>query len=80
MHRIRRPLTARQASVLHLLAKGYPNKAIASELRISVSAVGSHVTKLAARYQVSGRAGVVGAAAGAGELLPLLIDPTGRGP
>jgi DNA-binding CsgD family transcriptional regulator len=63
-----RPLTARQVAILRLLATGHPNKTIAIELAISISAVGSHVTRLAARYGVSGRAGIVGAAAELGEL------------
>lgn len=69
-----RPLTSRQTAVLRLLARGYPNKAIAAELDISISAVGSHIAKLAARYRASGRAGVVGAAASAGDLSQRGVD------
>jgi two-component system, NarL family, nitrate/nitrite response regulator NarL len=69
-----RPLTARQVAILGLLAIGYPNKTIATELGISISAVGSHIAKLATRYGVCGRAGIVGAAAELGELPRRRLD------
>lgn len=63
-----RPLTARQQQVLSLLALGFSNKEIAAALGVSLAAAREHVCRLIARYRVSSRAGVVGAAAAASEL------------
>ncbi|MDE3111620.1 MAG: response regulator transcription factor [Chloroflexota bacterium] len=75
-------LTPRQLEVLCHLADGKSNKEIAATLGVSVATIGAHVSRLIARYGVSSRAGVVGAAARAKELpcagaVPLLMgnDP-----
>ena len=51
------PLTAREAEVLRLLAKGEPNKAIARDLGISPKTVSNHLEHIYAKLDVSNRAG-----------------------
>ena len=48
-------LTAREREVLHLLAQGRPNDAIASELVLSVRTVERHVENIYGKIGASGR-------------------------
>jgi DNA-binding NarL/FixJ family response regulator len=49
-------LTAREADVLALLARGLANKAIAKELSISPKTVGNHVERIYTKLDVTNRA------------------------
>jgi DNA-binding NarL/FixJ family response regulator len=48
-------LTARENDVLRLIARGYPYKAIARELSISVRTVETHVSSVLHKLQLSNR-------------------------
>ncbi len=52
-------LTAREAEVLRVLARGWSNKQIAAELCLGVRTVESHVSSLLAKLQVASRAEAV---------------------
>jgi DNA-binding NarL/FixJ family response regulator len=52
------PLTKRQRDVCERIAAGQTNKAIASELHVSTSAVKRHLEKLFARLSVDCRTGL----------------------
>ncbi len=62
-------ITARQAEVIGLVARGYTNKEIAAALGISTRGVAAQVSRLCAKFGVPSRAGLIGrvvAAAGFG--------------
>jgi len=46
LHKTTRPLTAREQDVLRCLAKGYDNREIAAELRISIRTVNRHLENI----------------------------------
>ena len=50
-------LTGREAEVLALLTRGFPNKSIARQLQISPKTVSNHVEHIYAKLGVSNRAG-----------------------
>jgi len=52
----RHRLTARELQVLHLLAAGKTNKAIAAELCLSVRTIDRHVSNLFTKLDVPSRA------------------------
>lgn len=49
-------LTERERDILHLMAKGYPNSAIARELGLSVKTVANNVSIIFSKLQVADRA------------------------
>lgn len=53
-------LTARQAEIVGLIARGYTNKAIAAALQITERGVSAHVSRLCAKFGVPNRAGLIG--------------------
>src|SRR5206468_4068973 len=57
-------ITARQAEIVGLVARGYTNKEIAAALGISESGVSAHVSRLLTRFQVANRAGLIGCVLG----------------
>lgn len=57
-------VTARQESILALIAEGYSNQQIAERLGISENGVKGHVARLLAKFGVPNRAGLVHAAQG----------------
>ena len=73
-------LTAKQAAVVEMVARGYTNKEIASRQNVTPRAVSAQLTRLMRRFDVPNRAGliaVVMSAAGVG--LPTGAKlPTGR--
>lgn len=54
-------LTAREAEVIGLVARGYRTAEIAAALGISPRAVTSHLTRLMAKFQVPNRSGLIAA-------------------
>ena len=66
------PLTTRETEILHLIAKGYSNKEIASQINVEVSTVRTHIehiyeklhvhcrTEAAAKYLGGANPGPVG--------------------
>jgi DNA-binding NarL/FixJ family response regulator len=54
-HDAARALTARELDVLRLIARGEPNKAIATELGITERTARSHVSKILAKLQLTSR-------------------------
>jgi PAS domain S-box-containing protein len=64
-------LTARQAEIIGLVARGYRTREIADALGISERAVTAHVTRLMAQFGVPNRSGLIAAVmAGAGFGVP----------
>src|SRR5688500_17451342 len=62
-------LTAKQAEVVDLVARGYTNKEIAARQRVTLRAVTAQLTRLMRRFDVPNRAGLIAAvmsAAGVG--------------
>ena len=55
----RRPLTARQSTVVRLVADGLSNRQIAERLGISENGVKRHLSNLFTRYDVESRAALV---------------------
>ncbi len=49
-------LTDREREILHLIAQGYPNSAIAKQLSLSTKTVGNYVLNIFAKLQVADRA------------------------
>lgn len=71
------PLTARQAEVVGLVARGYRTREIASALGVSERAITAHITRLMAKFRVPNRSGLIAAVmAAAGFGMP----PTQRPP
>jgi DNA-binding CsgD family transcriptional regulator len=71
-------LTAKQAEVVGLVARGYTNKEIAARQRVSLRAVTAQLTRLMRKFDVPNRAGLIAAvmsAAGVG--LPRGASPAG---
>jgi two-component system response regulator NreC len=54
-----RELTAREEEVLRLIAQGYSNKEIGSELKIAVKTVESHKANLMQKLELKNRTGIV---------------------
>jgi PAS domain S-box-containing protein len=54
-------LTAREAEIIGLVARGYRTSEIADALDISPRAVTSHLTRLMAKFQVPNRSGLIAA-------------------
>jgi DNA-binding CsgD family transcriptional regulator len=52
-------LSPRELEIAHMVAKGYPNKTIASILDISSWTVGSHLRRIFSKLGVSSRAAMV---------------------
>ena len=52
-------LSPREQEIARMVAKGYPNKAIAAVLEISEWTVGSHLRRIFAKLQVTSRAAMV---------------------
>ena len=52
-------LSPREKQIARMIAKGYPNKAIAAELDISCWTVGTHLRRIFAKLNVSCRAAMV---------------------
>jgi DNA-binding CsgD family transcriptional regulator len=72
-------LTAKQAEVVGMVARGYTNKEIAARLRVSQRAISAQLTRLMRKFDVPNRAGLIAAvmsAAGVG--LPAGVAPPGR--
>lgn len=62
-------LTAKQAEVVEMVARGYTNKEIAARQRVTLRAVTAQLTRLMRRFDVPNRAGLIAAvmsAAGVG--------------
>jgi DNA-binding CsgD family transcriptional regulator len=59
-------LTARQAEVIALVARGYRTREIAAALAISERAVTAHVTRLMKQFAVPNRSGLIAAVMAAG--------------
>ena len=53
------PLSPREMEIARMVAKGHPNKAIASVLEISSSTVSTHLRRMFAKLGVSTRAAMV---------------------
>jgi DNA-binding CsgD family transcriptional regulator len=53
------PLSPRELEIARMVAKGYPNKTIASILDISSWTVASHIRRIFAKFGVSSRAAMV---------------------
>jgi DNA-binding CsgD family transcriptional regulator len=53
------PLSPREREVARMIAKGYPNKIIASVLEISVWTVSTHLRRIFAKLGVTSRAAMV---------------------
>ena len=53
------PLSPRELEIAHMVAKGYPNKTIASILEISSWTVASHLRRIFSKLGVSSRAAMV---------------------
>ena len=49
-------LTDREREILHLIAQGYPNPAIAKQLHLSTKTVGNYVSNIFTKLQVADRA------------------------
>ena len=62
------PLSPREQEIVRLIAKGYPNKAIAAVLDISVWTVSTHLRRVFAKLGVSSRAAVVARMISSGKL------------
>lgn len=62
---LHRPLTARQSTVVRLVADGLSNRQIAERMGISENGVKRHLSNLFARYDVESRAALVHQALGA---------------
>jgi two-component system, NarL family, nitrate/nitrite response regulator NarL len=69
-------LTDRQKQVMQLISRGYSNKEIARELKLSVATVKHHVHHVLAKLQVTRRTRVIQRLCGA--LLPANDDRPGR--
>lgn len=52
---MKKDFTQRELDIINLLAKGYKNKEIASNLYISVSTVKTHLESISLKLGVSGR-------------------------
>jgi DNA-binding CsgD family transcriptional regulator len=52
-------LSPREQEIVRMVAKGYPNKAIASVLEISSWTVGTHLRRIFAKVSVNSRAALV---------------------
>jgi PAS domain S-box-containing protein len=67
LRRVRAPkektpaITAREAEILGLVARGYRTSEIADALEISARAVTSHLTRLMAKFEVPNRSGLIAA-------------------
>jgi DNA-binding NarL/FixJ family response regulator len=74
-------ISARESQVLAGLARGRRYDEIAADLRLSVPTVRTHMTRLAHRYEIQGRAGgaaLVGAGYRYGDLTQLPAEPRER--
>jgi DNA-binding NarL/FixJ family response regulator len=49
-------LTDREREILHLIAQGHPNPAIAKQLHLSTKTVGNYVSNIFTKLQVADRA------------------------
>lgn len=63
---VRRPLTAREAEVLQMIAEGYANKEIAAQLNISIKTVEKHRQQLMDKLNIHETAGLTRHAIDAG--------------
>lgn len=75
------PISPRECQVLAGLARGRSYSQIADDLGLSVPTVRTHLTRLAHRYDIHGRAGsagLVGAGYRRGDLLALPAEPRER--
>src|SRR5687768_18607537 len=54
-------MTAREAEIIGLVARGYRTAEIAEALDISARAVTSHLTRLMAKFEVPNRSGLIAA-------------------
>lgn len=54
-------LSPREQEIARMIAKGYPNKAIAGVLDISIWTVATHLRRIFAKYGVNSRAAMVAA-------------------
>ncbi len=52
---MKKDFTQRELDIINLLAKGYKNKEIASNLYISISTVKTHLESISLKLGVSGR-------------------------
>jgi DNA-binding CsgD family transcriptional regulator len=59
VHEARVPLSPRETEIARMVAKGYPNKTIASVLDISSWTVASHLRRVFSKLDVSSRAAMV---------------------
>lgn len=71
-------LTARQQSVLALVARGYTNKEIAHEMSITERGAAAHVSRLLATYKMPNRAGLVAAALSASYARDVVVRKLNR--
>jgi DNA-binding CsgD family transcriptional regulator len=80
--RARRPLTPRQRALMELIARGLPNKEIATQMGISEQAVKEQISALLLRLRLRNRAAlaemdlrtvIVGEVVASGEWLPYLF-------
>ena len=65
-------LSSREAEILQLIAEGYPNKQIASELNISIKTVQQHRQRLMNKLNVHGIASLTRHAIAEGIVDPVL--------
>jgi len=72
-------LTAREKQVLALVARGITNAAIAAELGLLPLTVKNHMARVAAKYGIGDRAGVVGLAIRRGDLPVSVTGPVPAG-
>lgn len=76
----RTPLTTRETQILRLIARGMPNKSIASELRISLGTVKSHTKAILDKLGARNRTEATVLAAQWGLLGSQLTVPAARAP